>query len=612
MHRFDEPAVRDRQARQPVRRRRRRRHHRRLRARPTPATRCQRFGGIVAVNRPVPAALAEALAPVFTEVVVAPVVRRRRARRCWRPRRTCGCCRRRRRRRRPLDLRSDRRRPARAGARPGRRSTARRGGWSPRRSPTDGAVGRPRVRLAGVRGGELATPSCSPRTGQAVGIGAGQQNRVDSARIAAERAAGRAAGGVCASDAFFPFRDGLDAAADAGVARRHPARRQRPRRRGRSPPPTSTASPWSSPASATSATDARRPLAVGTRVAVALAPRASPRRDVRGEAAVEPSVAWLRMARIADLLAAGGRSPSSSSRRRPTAPSSRLGRTIAELEPLGPSFVSVTYGAGGSTRAAHPRGRHLGPPGDRRSRRWPTSPARATPGPRSPRSSTTTAAAGIENILALGGDPPARPGRRPAERLHTTPAELVDDVGRAGRFSIGVAAHPEVHPRSPDRDDRPAPPRRQAAPGRLRHHPVLLRGRALRPPGRRAGRARRRQAGHPGHHAGHQRRPGRAHGRAQSGAAFPAWLAERLERASTTRTRSAAIGVEVATELCAELLDAGAPGLHFYTLNRSHGDPRDLRQPRPSRRRADRRRRRGDRHRRARPEDRARPRPDST
>ena len=52
---------------------------------------------------------------------------------------------------------------------------------------------------------------------QAYGIGAGQQNRLDSARLAAERSAGRAAGGVCASDAFFPFRDGLDAAAAAGV-----------------------------------------------------------------------------------------------------------------------------------------------------------------------------------------------------------------------------------------------------------------------------------------------------------------------------------------------------------------------------------------------------------
>jgi phosphoribosylaminoimidazolecarboxamide formyltransferase/IMP cyclohydrolase len=53
---------------------------------------------------------------------------------------------------------------------------------------------------------------------QAYGIGAGQQNRLDSARIAAERSAGRADGGACASDAFFPFRDGLDAAAAAGIS----------------------------------------------------------------------------------------------------------------------------------------------------------------------------------------------------------------------------------------------------------------------------------------------------------------------------------------------------------------------------------------------------------
>jgi phosphoribosylaminoimidazolecarboxamide formyltransferase/IMP cyclohydrolase len=56
------------------------------------------------------------------------------------------------------------------------------------------------------------------KDGQSFGIGAGQQNRVDSARIAVRRAAGRADGGVAASDAYFPFRDGLDVTADAGVA----------------------------------------------------------------------------------------------------------------------------------------------------------------------------------------------------------------------------------------------------------------------------------------------------------------------------------------------------------------------------------------------------------
>jgi phosphoribosylaminoimidazolecarboxamide formyltransferase/IMP cyclohydrolase len=54
--------------------------------------------------------------------------------------------------------------------------------------------------------------------GQAVGIGAGQQSRVDAAELAARKAAGRARGGACASDAFYPFRDGVDAAAAAGVA----------------------------------------------------------------------------------------------------------------------------------------------------------------------------------------------------------------------------------------------------------------------------------------------------------------------------------------------------------------------------------------------------------
>lgn len=56
------------------------------------------------------------------------------------------------------------------------------------------------------------------RSGQAVGIGAGQQNRVESGEIAAKKAAGRAAGGACASDAFYPFPDGVEAAASSGVA----------------------------------------------------------------------------------------------------------------------------------------------------------------------------------------------------------------------------------------------------------------------------------------------------------------------------------------------------------------------------------------------------------
>ena len=74
---------------------------------------------------------------------------------------------------------------------------------------------------------ELAWRVCAATTSNAIvltkdgvawGIGAGQQNRVESGQIAAQKADGRAVGGAAASDAFYPFRDGVDAAADAGVA----------------------------------------------------------------------------------------------------------------------------------------------------------------------------------------------------------------------------------------------------------------------------------------------------------------------------------------------------------------------------------------------------------
>jgi phosphoribosylaminoimidazolecarboxamide formyltransferase/IMP cyclohydrolase len=55
------------------------------------------------------------------------------------------------------------------------------------------------------------------RGGAAMGIGMGQVNRVDSARLAVERAGERAAGSMAASDAFFPFADGLQVLIDAGV-----------------------------------------------------------------------------------------------------------------------------------------------------------------------------------------------------------------------------------------------------------------------------------------------------------------------------------------------------------------------------------------------------------
>ena len=173
------------------------------------------FGGIVAINRRVPLALAEALAPVFTEVVVAPgydddalavLTAKKNLRVLSAPAPASE----------PLDLRAvdggllvQQRDPV----------SLDRTGWRvvSAAQPTD-------EQWRDLEFGWAVVAAVSSNAivvvngGAAVGIGASQQNRVDSARIAVGKAGGRAVGGVGASDAFFPFRDGLDALAAAGVA----------------------------------------------------------------------------------------------------------------------------------------------------------------------------------------------------------------------------------------------------------------------------------------------------------------------------------------------------------------------------------------------------------
>jgi phosphoribosylaminoimidazolecarboxamide formyltransferase/IMP cyclohydrolase len=172
------------------------------------------FGGIVALNRPVPVEVAEALAPVFTEVVVAPSF-------------DDGAL-------AAFATKSNLRvvaGPAPYGSTLDVRSVD--GGLLVQHADKvslDHSTWRTVTRVAptDAQFADLAFmwTVCAAvssnaivvgREGQAFGIGAGQQNRLDSARIAVERAAGRAVGGVCASDAFFPFRDGLDAIAAAGI-----------------------------------------------------------------------------------------------------------------------------------------------------------------------------------------------------------------------------------------------------------------------------------------------------------------------------------------------------------------------------------------------------------
>ena len=172
------------------------------------------FGGIVALNRTVPADLAVALAEVFTEVIVAPafdddaleLLAKKKNLRVISAGAPAPV---------PYDLR-----PVDGGLLVQQPDVV-----SPR-SADWRVVTSVEPSAEQWRDLEFAWLVCAAVSSnaivyakdlQAFGIGAGQQNRLDSARIAAERSAGRADGGSCASDAFFPFRDGLDAAAGAGI-----------------------------------------------------------------------------------------------------------------------------------------------------------------------------------------------------------------------------------------------------------------------------------------------------------------------------------------------------------------------------------------------------------
>lgn len=245
-----------------------------------------------------------------------------------------------------------------------------------------------------------------------------------------------------------------------------------------------------------------------------------------------------------------------------------LEKALVELEPLHPAFVSVTYGAGGSTRE--------------RTRDIVVSILRET--------STTAMAhltcaghrreelidiidgyreAGVENILALAGDPPVdAAGHEAATDSFHFAHELVELIRERGTFSIGVAAHPEGHPRSTSStDDRRHLAAKLAladfgvtqfffqAADYLRMVEDLAALGVDKPvvPGIM-----------PVTNLGQIERFAQL-----SGATFPESLAERLRGVADRPEEVRRIGVEAATELCRELLDAGAPGLHFFTLNRS-------------------------------------------
>lgn len=270
------------------------------------------------------------------------------------------------------------------------------------------------------------------------------------------------------------------------------------------------------------------------------------------------------MSRVVDLLAVGRTFSFEFFPPKDDATQLTLGRTIAELEPLRPSFVSVTYGAGGSTRE--------------RTRNVVTWVAKETP--ITPMAHITCQgharaeideiladyhAAGVENIMALGGDPPADGPLPPSDYRYAS--DLVEDVASTGRFSIGVAAHPEVHPSSPDRatDRRHLGAKLNRADFAVTqfffevHHYVRLVEELAalgvdKPviPGIM-----------PITNAAQIARMA-----TMSGTEIPGWVVDAVS-GTDDAAEVRRVGVDIATRLCAELLEAGAPGLHFYTMNRS-------------------------------------------
>jgi methylenetetrahydrofolate reductase (NADPH) len=242
-----------------------------------------------------------------------------------------------------------------------------------------------------------------------------------------------------------------------------------------------------------------------------------------------------------------------------------LARTLVELEPLRPSYVSVTYGAGGSTRE---RTHDLVVQILRDTTMTPMAHLTCACHTRAELTEIVEryAAAGIENILALGGDPPHDLDLPPGELTYAV--ELVRLIREVGDFCIGVAAHPEPHPRSRSRaEDRRHTAEKLAEAdfaitqfffdaehyfdlvGTLAdlgvHKPVIP---GIMPVTSLASIKRMAEL---------------------QGSEFPAWLAVKLEAVGDDPDAVRRVGIEEATKLCRTLLDGGAPGLHFYTMNRS-------------------------------------------
>src|SRR5580704_11606976 len=154
------------------------------------------------------------------------------------------------------------------------------------------------------------------------------------------------------------------------------------------------------------------------------------------------------MAWIADLLARGPTYSFEFFPPKNDTEQATLVRTLRELEPLAPSFVSVTYRGG---RESRQRTHDLVAGLRRTTSLTPMAHLICVEHSRLELAEVLVAfrRAGVENLLALGGDPPADVVAGMGELRYA--AELVELARAIGGFSVGVAAHPAGHPSSVDR-----------------------------------------------------------------------------------------------------------------------------------------------------------------
>jgi methylenetetrahydrofolate reductase (NADPH) len=216
----------------------------------------------------------------------------------------------------------------------------------------------------------------------------------------------------------------------------------------------------------------------------------------------------------------------------------RLWDTVTRLEPLQPNFVSVTYGAGGSTRER--TGRTI-----KRILNETEIPAAAhltCVGASKDEVDAVIAefaATGINRFVALRGDPASGVGEvyRPHLDGYQNGADLVAGLKAHGDFDISVAAYPEKHPESPDFATDIEMLKRKVDNGATRAITQFFFENDL-----------------------YER---------YAGAHVPTWLAERFEGLEDDPQTHALVASAVAAEQVLDLVERGVGDFHFYTMNRS-------------------------------------------